>query len=128
MPINAHAGRSARRSGPRRPWPPPPGHGLLHPATARHAPRHAEPGLAQDLAQPGDEGAGIVGANGDAAPEAARISGTSVPGSMAATTGRPAARIEYVFDGTLTAPSPARSGTTWTSPVARTSFNRSLGW
>ena len=36
------------------------------------------------------------------APDAARIRGTSVPASMAATIGRPAARIEYVFDGTLT--------------------------
>ncbi len=30
-----------------------------------------------------------------------------MPGSIAASTGRPAARIEYVFDGTLTRPRPA---------------------
>ena len=42
-------------------------------------------------------------------------------------TGRPAARIEYVFDGTLTRPRPAFSGTTWMSPVASTSDSRSIG-
>ena len=50
-----------------------------------------------------------------------------MPSSIAATTGRPAARIEYAFDGTLTRPSPARSGTVWTSPVASTSLSRESG-
>ena len=46
------------------------------------------------------------------APLADSMRVTSVPESMAATTGRAAAQMLYVFDGTLTAPSPARSGTT----------------
>ena len=44
------------------------------------------------------------------APDATIIRGTSVPASTAASTGRPAARIEYVFDGTLTLP---ESGAQW---------------
>ena len=55
------------------------------------------------------------------APAAASSRGISLSGSIEATTGRPAARLEYVLDGTLTSPSPARSGTTWMSPVASTS-------
>jgi hypothetical protein len=54
--------------------------------------------------------------------------GTSVSTSIAARMGRPAARIEYVFDGTLTLPSPARSGTTCRSPVASSSGSRSFVW
>ena len=41
--------------------------------------------------------------------------------------GRPAARIEYSFDGTLDRARPRRSGTTWTSAAASTSGSRSLG-
>ena len=50
---------------------------------------------------------GSSGATASPPPDAASRRGISVPGSMAATTGRPAARIEYVFDGTLTAAEPA---------------------
>ena len=61
------------------------------------------------------------------APDASSSRGTSVPSSMVATAGRPAARIEYTFDGTLTRPSPERSGTVWTSPVASTSLSLESG-
>ena len=37
---------------------------------------------------------------------------TADPLSIAAITGLPTARIEYVFDGTLTEPRPVRKGTT----------------
>ena len=57
-------------------------------------------------------------------PESARIFGTAVPASIDATTGRAAAMIEYVLDGTLTRARPLFNGTTWMSPVANSSESR----
>ncbi len=72
--------------------------------------------------------AGSSGSTARPLPERATIRATSVPASTLATSGRPAARMEYVFDGTLERARPRFSGTTWTSPVASTSARRSFGW
>ena len=52
---------------------------------------------------------------------------TSLPSSTLARSGRPAARIEYDFDGTLDRDNPLFRGTRWMSPAARTSGSRSIG-
>ena len=111
MPATA-AGEAAAED------PPPPG--VAHPPGAG-------PGRRAARRRRRRSAAGSSGGTTIPAPDASRIRGTSVPASMAATIGRPAARIEYVFDGTLTRARPRRSGTACTSPVASSSPSRSSG-
>src|SRR4051794_11007890 len=70
---------------------------------------------------------GSSGGTATPAPACSTTLATSVPGSTLATIGRPAARIEYIFEGTLERARPRRSGTTWMSPAASSSGSRSFG-
>ena len=116
------SGHAPARRTPRRPLP---GSPRGRPTGARVRPGDGRPADRSTRSRTAAMNAsGSSGATATPPPEASRMAGTAVPGSIAATTGRPAAMIEYVFDGTLTRPSPARSGTTCTSPVASSSPSR----
>ena len=67
----------------------------------------ARSGSSSSVAERRDERDGSSGGTATPPPDSARILGTAVPGSIDASTGRPAAMIEYVFDGTLTRARPA---------------------
>ena len=87
-----------------------------HRARRRRAGTHSRPcsPIRRAVVGVGDEGGDRVRERGRRRPGARRCrrptrrgcAATSVPASIDATTGRPAARIEYSFDGTLTAPEP----------------------
>ena len=84
------------------------------PARRPHG-RRARPGRRAGGATALVNASGSSGGTARPAPARSTVRATSVPGSTLATMGRPAARIEYSFDGTLDQARPRLSGTTWTS-------------
>ena len=97
------------------------------PIASRRRPSPPPLGVGDELGDGGGELRQGRPEDADAGARLGEEAGIAVPASMAASTGRPAARIEYVFDGTLAVARPRRNGTTWMSPVASSSPRRSSG-
>ena len=126
----SRTGRAAPRTGPRR---------RAATAAGRRPALDERAGRPRPIARPGrgrraGRSSALVKASGSSggtarpAPARSTVRATSVPGSTLATTGRPAARIEYSFDGTLDLGQAPRSGTTWMSAGGQHLGQPSAGW